>query len=59
MSAQLVLTDREMDVILKCVRSVAGQTYPPPRLGPDELSAALTIAGKLTPHAERKSRRRR
>lgn len=58
MSAQLVLSDLEMETIIKCVRSVASRTVPPPALDGNEHAAVLRIAGKLIPHLDRKSRRR-
>lgn len=58
MSAQLVLTDLEMEVIMKCGRSVASQTIPPARLTPEEHAAFMRLAAKILPQLDRTSRRR-
>lgn len=58
MSAQIVLTDRQMDLIDKCLRSVRNRTYPPVVLDAEEADIAVEILGRLHPHITRKSRRR-
>lgn len=54
MSGQVVLTDLEMEVILKC----CGVAHCYTRLSPEKHTALKRVGTKFLPHLNRKSRRR-
>lgn len=58
MSAQLVLSDREMEVIKLCVLSTYQRTYPPPVLEGGDVKAAERLLEKIVTQLDRPSRRR-
>lgn len=57
MSAQLTLTDAEMDALQKCILA-AQEVDGGERLSPDEARAALSAYRKFTPHLRRACRRK-
>lgn len=59
MSAQLTLTDLEMELILKCTIAVVEQRIPLPVLTAAEQAAVVRLGGKIAPHLDRPSRRSR
>lgn len=58
MSAQLVLTDLEMEALQRCVILAAAEPDEDEALTDEQANAALRAYRKFTPHLNRKSRRR-
>lgn len=58
MSAQLTLTDAEMEALQRCVTLASRATGEPDPLSNEEQDAALSAYRKFTPHLNRKCRRR-
>lgn len=58
MSAQLVLTDAQMEFIIECMGIALRPTIPPKPLPAGSEEMALRITGKFMPHLNRGCRRR-